>query len=134
MGLLSVIEVADFGRSPWSIFDLFVVTVTIAGKLSRDDDGPPARVVEVRHGRVESRLAAGQFVYPGCSGALRPWGWARPRGVHGLAGALHPRRARCSVYLVSHVLWPVTVLLRSACAVEVIGAALVARASPPPYS
>jgi len=127
--------------------DLFVVTIAVPGKLSRDDDGPPACVVENRRGRavldarrhplvtveadqvrVESRLVAGRLVCPGCSGALRPWGWARPRRVHGLAGVLHPRRARCSVCLVSHVLLPVTVLLRRAYAVEVIGAALVARA------
>jgi hypothetical protein len=77
-----------------------VVTVTAPSKLSGDDDGPPACVVEDRRGRavldarrhplvtveadqvrVESRLASGQVVCPGCLGALRPWGWARPRGV-----------------------------------------------------
>ncbi|HEX5349477.1 MAG TPA: hypothetical protein VFW64_20615 [Pseudonocardiaceae bacterium] len=84
--------------------------------------------VEADQVRVESRLASGQVVCPGCPGVLRPWGWARPRGVHGLAGVLHPRRARCPVCLVTHVLLPVTVLLRRAYAVEVIGAALVARA------
>jgi hypothetical protein len=124
-----------------------VVTVTASGRLSGDDDGPPACVVEDRRGRavldarrhplvtveadqvrVELRLASGQVVCPGCLGALRPWGWARPRGVHGLVGVLHPRRARCPVCLVTHVLLPVTVLLRRAYAVEVIGAALVARA------
>lgn len=41
---------------------------------------------------------------------------------------LHPRRARCPVCLVTHVLLPVTVLLRRAYGVEVVGAALVARA------
>lgn len=84
--------------------------------------------VEVDQVRVESRLVAGQVVCPACGGALRPWGWARPRGVHGLAGVLRPRRARCSACLATHVLLPVTVLLRRAYAVEVIGAALVARA------
>jgi hypothetical protein len=127
--------------------DLFVVTVTVAGELSRDDDGPPASVVEDRRERavldarrhplvtvevdqvrVESRLVAGLVVCPDCSGSLRPWGWARPRGVHGLAEVLHPRRARCPECLATHVLLPVTVLLRRAYAVEVIGAALVARA------
>lgn len=124
-----------------------VVTVTAPSRLSGDDDGPPASVVEDRCGRavldarrhplvtveadqvrVESRLVAGQVGCPDCPGVLRPWGWARPRGVHGLAGVLHPRRARCPVCLVTHVLLPVTVLLRRAYAVEVIGAALVARA------
>jgi hypothetical protein len=124
-----------------------VVTVTVLSRLSGDDDGPPACVVEDRRGRavldarrhplvtveadqvgVESRLVSGQVVCPDCLGALRPWGWARPRGVRGLAGVLHPRRARCPVCLVTHVLLPVTVLLRRAYGVEVIGAALVARA------
>ncbi len=124
-----------------------VVTVTVPSKLSGDDDGPPACVVEGRCGRavldarrhplvtveadqvrVESWLVSGQVVCPDCLGALRPWGWARPRSVQGLAGVLHPRRACCPVCLVTHVLLPVTVLLRRAYGVEVIGAALVARA------
>jgi hypothetical protein len=78
--------------------------------------------------RVESRLLAGQVGCPDCCGVLRPWGWARPRGVHGVVGVLRPRRARCGGCLVTHVLLPVTVLLRRAYAVEVIGAALLARA------
>jgi hypothetical protein len=48
--------------------------------------------------------------------------------VHGIAGVLRPRRARCSGCLVSHVLLPVVVLLRRAYAADVIGAALLARA------
>jgi hypothetical protein len=78
--------------------------------------------------RVEARLAAGEVDCPGCSETLRPWGWARPRDVHGIAGALRPRRARCSGCLVTHVLLPVTVLLRRAYAADVFGAALLARA------
>ena len=84
--------------------------------------------VEADQVRVESRLVAGQVDCPGCPGALRPWGWARPRGVHGITGVLRPRRARCSGCLVTHVLLPVTVLARRAYAVGVIGAALLARA------
>ena len=42
---------------------------------------------------------------------------------------MRPRRARCPGCLVTHVLLPVTVLLRRADAVEVIGAALTARAA-----
>lgn len=83
--------------------------------------------VEVDQVRVESRLAAGQVSCPGCSGALRPWGWGRARVVHGIDGTLRPRRSRCSTCLVTHVLLPVTVLVRRAYAVEVIGAALLAR-------
>lgn len=84
--------------------------------------------VEADEFRVESRLAAGQVDCPDCRAALRPWGWARPRGVHGSTGVLRPRRARCPVCLITHVLLPVTALLRRAYAVEVIGAALTARA------
>ena len=79
--------------------------------------------------RVESRLAAGKVGCPGCLGVLRPWGWARPRGVHGIVGVLRPRRARCADCLVTHVLLPVTLLLRRAYAADVIGAALLARAA-----
>lgn len=85
--------------------------------------------VEADPVRVESRLAAGLVGCPGCSGVLRPWGWARPRGVHGIDGGLRPRRARCAECLVTHVLLPVTLLLRRAYAAEVIGAALSARAA-----
>jgi hypothetical protein len=84
--------------------------------------------VEADQVRVESRLLAGQVVCPGCREGLRPWGWARPRGVRGIAGVLRPRRARCPGCLVTHVLLPVTLLARRAYAVEVIGAALLARA------
>lgn len=85
--------------------------------------------VEADQVRVESRLLAGQVGCPACPGALRPWGWARRRGVRGIAGMLRPRRARCPGCLVTHVLLPVTVLARRAYAVEVIGAALLARAA-----
>lgn len=78
---------------------------------------------------VEMRLAGGQLGCPGCTGSLRPWGWARPREVHGIAGALRPRRVRCAGCLVTHVLLPVTVLLRRAYAADVIGAAVTARAA-----
>lgn len=85
--------------------------------------------VEADQDRVESRLAAGQIDCPDCRGqALRSWGWARPRAVHGLVGVLRPRRARCPGCGATHVLLPVTVLSRRAYAVEVIGAALAARA------
>lgn len=84
--------------------------------------------VEADQVRVESRLVSGCIECPGCSAALRPWGWARARGVCGLP-RLRPRRARCPGCSVTHVLLPVTVLVRRAYAVEVIGAALVARAA-----
>lgn len=84
--------------------------------------------VEADQVRVEARLAAGRVGCPGCPHPLRPWGWARPRVVHGLAGVLRPRRARCPGCLITHVLLPVTVLARRAYGVEVIGAAVTAQA------
>lgn len=83
--------------------------------------------VEADAARVEFRLMAGEVGCPGCPGVLRPWGWARPRTVHGIAQVLRPRRGRCGECLVTHVLLPVTVLLRRGYAAEVIGAALWAR-------
>lgn len=77
---------------------------------------------------VETRLVSGQLACPGCEESLRPWGWARAREVHGVVGTLRPRRARCAACLVTHVLLPVTVLLRRAYAADVVGAALAARA------
>jgi hypothetical protein len=80
---------------------------------------------------VETRLAGGQLACPtgACGEVLRPWGWARQRKVHGIDAALRPRRARCGSCLVTHVLLPVTVLLRRAYAADVIGAAVAARAA-----
>ena len=84
--------------------------------------------VEADQVLVEWRLTERRLSCPGCSGVLAPWGWARRRVVRGV-GALRPRRARCGQCLATHVLLPVTVLLRRADAVAVIGAALVARAA-----
>ena len=78
---------------------------------------------------VETRLAGGRIGCPGCEESLRPWGWARAREVHGIAETLRPRRVRCAACLVTHVLLPVTVLLRRAYAADVIGAAVTARAA-----
>jgi hypothetical protein len=84
--------------------------------------------VEADQVLVESRLSAGGVFCPTCQGVLAPWGWARPRGVRGV-GVLRPRRGRCSSCLVTHVLLPVTVLLRRADAAAVIWVALGARAA-----
>ena len=84
--------------------------------------------VEADQVGVESRLIGRQLTCPDCTGVLAPWGFARPRGVRGV-GSLRPRRARCLGCLVTHVLLPVTVLLRRADAAVLIGAALTARAA-----
>ena len=72
-------------------------------------------------------MTGGQLGCPDCPGVLAPWGFARPRGVRGV-GPLRPRRARCAGCLVTHVLLPVTVLLRRADAAAVIWAGLLGRA------
>jgi hypothetical protein len=84
--------------------------------------------VEADQVRVESRLTGGQLDCPDCPGVLAPWGFARRRGVRGV-GSLRPRRARCAGCLVTHVLLPVTVLLRRADAARVIWAGLLTRAA-----
>jgi hypothetical protein len=76
---------------------------------------------------VERRLRAGELVCP-CGGGLSPWGHARPRPVRGV-GVLRPRRARCGACAVTHVLLAVSCLLRRADGVDVIGAALRAKAT-----
>lgn len=76
---------------------------------------------------VERRLREGVLCCP-CGGALAGWGYARRRTVRGVGG-LRPRRARCRACLVTHVLLAVSCLLRRADGVEVVGAALRAKAS-----
>ena len=120
-------DLGDASRKTITALPLYVVEDR-CGRAVLDARRHPLVTVEADQVRVELRLAAGEVGCPGCPGALRPWGWARPRAVHGLAGALRPRRGRCAGCLITHVLLPVTVLARRAYAVEVIGAALTARA------
>lgn len=78
---------------------------------------------------VESRLSAGEIGCPTCRvGVLGGWGYARVRRIEGLSDPVRPRRARCRACLVTHVLLPVTMLLRRAYAAKRIWAALTARA------
>lgn len=85
--------------------------------------------VEVDPVRLESRLAAGGIGCPTCgNGVLGGWGYARVRQVEGLSAPVRPRRARCRSCMVTHVLLPVSVLVRRAYAAEWIWAALAARA------
>lgn len=86
--------------------------------------------VEVDFARVESRLAAGQVCCPSCPrGVLAGWGFARQRRVVGMPEPVRPRRSRCRACAVTHVLLPVTLLLRRAYLAELIFAALAAKAS-----
>ena len=87
--------------------------------------------VEVDARDVERRLGEGKLSCPGCGGRLVGWGHARARSVRDVSGWLRvrPRRTRCSGCGATHVLLPVSCLLRRADTVEVIGAALAARAA-----
>jgi hypothetical protein len=81
---------------------------------------------------VERWLAAGRLRCPGCSGRLAGWGHARERVIRGESGIgwrLCPRRSRCGGCGVTHVLLPVSCLLRRADGVAVIWAALAGKAA-----
>lgn len=80
---------------------------------------------------VEAALAAGRIGCPGCGARLAPWGWARVRVVRSVGSVLwlRPRRGRCVSCGASHVLLPVSVLVRRADAVEVVGAGLALKAA-----
>jgi hypothetical protein len=88
--------------------------------------------VGVVAGEVERRLAAGRLRCPVCSAALAGWGHARQRvirGENGVGWRLCPRRSRCCGCGVTHVLLPVSCLLRRADGVVVIWAALAGKAA-----
>jgi hypothetical protein len=88
--------------------------------------------VGVVAGVVERRLAAGRLRCPACSGLLVGWGHARERVIRGQGGIgwrLRPRRSRCGGCGVTHVLLPVSCLLRRADGVAVIWAALAGKAA-----
>ncbi len=80
---------------------------------------------------VERALLAGEVGCPGCGEGLRPWGSARWRVVRGLGVVerRRPRRGRCSGCEATHVLISDDCLVRRRDLVEVIGAALVAKAA-----
>lgn len=86
--------------------------------------------VEVDPVRVESRLAGGELSCPSCpDGVLAGWGFARCRRVVGLGDPVRPRRSRCRGCAATHVLLPVSLLLRRAYAAEVVWAVLEAKAA-----
>ncbi len=86
--------------------------------------------VEVDPARVESRLAAGELRCSSCpDGVLARWGFARSRRVVGLVDPVRPRRSRCRGCAVTHVLLPVSLLLRRAYSAELIWAVLKAKSA-----
>lgn len=80
---------------------------------------------------VDRLLLGGLLRCPGCEAQLRPWGWARSRGVRELAEVVivRPRRSLCSGCTGTHVLLPELLLARRADTAAVVGAALAAKAS-----
>jgi hypothetical protein len=78
---------------------------------------------------VDRLLTGGELRCPGCGGELRPWGYARLRGVRGEDAIVmsRPRRSSCLGCRRTHVLLPASMLVRRADAVVVIGAALLAK-------
>ena len=80
---------------------------------------------------VERLLLGGLLRCPGCEAELRPWGWARSRGVRELAVVVvvRPRRAVCAGCSCTHVLLPELLLARRADTAAVVGEALTAKAT-----
>lgn len=78
--------------------------------------------------RAQADLTASLLRCPGCTGPLRPWGFARTRSLRSACGpvTLRPRRARCPGCAVTHVLLPARAPARHAHTIELIGRALLA--------
>jgi hypothetical protein len=87
-------------------------------------------IVGIDGAAVEADLVNGRICCPGCTVGLRPWGHGIEREVRllGLSERRRPRRSICRACAVTHVLVPEDTLLRRRDGVEVIGAALVAKA------
>ena len=80
---------------------------------------------------VDRLLLGGLLRCPGCEGELRPWGWARSRGVREVAEVVvvRPRRSQCAGCSCTHVLLPELLLVRRADTAAVIGGALTTKAT-----
>ena len=79
---------------------------------------------------VETTLCAGGFRCPECVGSLRPWGHGIEREVRcrDRSEWRRPRRSICRPCKTTHMLQPEDTLARRRDTVEVIGAALTAKA------
>ena len=91
----------------------------------------PVLIVGTDPAEVERALVAGHLDCSACRGVLRPWGHARERVLRMVDGVVRrrPRRSRCRRCLVTHVLVAEDSLRRRRDEVEVIGRALVAKAT-----
>jgi hypothetical protein len=87
-------------------------------------------IVGTDEAAVEANLTGGRICCPGCRAALRPWGHSVEREVRLVdqAERRRPRRSICRRCATTHVLVPEDTLLRRRDGVEVIGAALIAKA------
>lgn len=72
--------------------------------------------------RVEEELSSRRLRCE-CGARLAPWGWARPRRVEGLNGAVRPRRGRCGGCSRTHVLLPSSVPARCSVTTSLLGRA-----------
>jgi hypothetical protein len=99
------------------------------GTISRCEDNQRVIVV-LDPQRAQADLTAALLRCPGCTGPLRPWGFARARSLRSRCRpvTLRPRRVRCSACAVTHVLLPARAPARRAHTVELIGLALLASA------
>jgi hypothetical protein len=87
-------------------------------------------IVGIDAASVEADLVGGLLACPVCGARLRPWGHALEREIRLGASSERRRfrRSRCAECGITHVLVPEDTLVRRRDAVEVIGAALVAKA------
>lgn len=88
-------------------------------------------IVENDPSAVERELHGGRLACPPCGGPLGPWGYARERLLRCPSGdlPLRPRRAKCRTCASTHVLLGDCCLARRRDVVDVIGAAIEAKAS-----
>lgn len=87
-------------------------------------------IVGIDTAAVETDLIGGRLSCPNCASGLRPWGHSVEREVrllHRIEDRFF-RRSICRACSTTHVLIPEDTLLRRRDAVEVIGAALTAKA------
>ena len=87
-------------------------------------------IVGIDGAAVEADLVGGRICCPKCGTGLRPWGHGARREVRlaERSEQRRPRRSICRACAATHVLVPEDTLLRRRDGVEVIGAALVAKA------
>ena len=86
-------------------------------------------IVCTEQAQMEAELVGGLLGCPSCRAVLGPWGHARERVLRCAAGdrRFRPRRARCRGCRRTHVLLPLTVLVRRQDEIAVIGAAIEAK-------